>query len=59
VRLELVDRRRRHEHVDVTGSSLHALAKLLQKLVTTRVWLATTRSMNPDLLGCNPAHVLL
>jgi hypothetical protein len=36
VRLELVGRRRRHEHVEVGGSSPHALAKLLQKLVTTK-----------------------
>jgi hypothetical protein len=36
VRLKLVDRCRRHEHVEVAGSSLHALAKLLQKLVTTK-----------------------
>jgi hypothetical protein len=34
---QLVDRRRRHEHVELTGSSLHTLAKLLQTLVTIRV----------------------
>jgi hypothetical protein len=36
VRLELVDRGRRHEDVEVAGSNLHALAKLLQELVTTK-----------------------
>jgi hypothetical protein len=59
VRLELVDRGRRHEDVEVAGSNLHALAKLLQELVTTKGLIGhhevPTHHPHPS-SGCQPEH---